>query len=218
MWHCSLRVLCIMRLAKICIQPEADRRYLNWPQWHNCVFVEGAKVHTSATDYFLLSPSFSSFPHPCSKCYLPAKGHGPIYMVSTHHHLFGVTVLCPLCSCRSAWLHVIQWSRDLRLLFLLFTKHEFFIFRCVCEGKNAQKWEGDKARTELLTQIRWKPAAWCVRGPTRSSVQMGLGIVPLCFSYSKENRRGFWLRCLPVVPKIAASKLPPYYFSLIKNW
>lgn len=75
------------------------------------------RVHTSVTDYFLQLPSFPSLPHPSSKCYLSPKGHGPIYIISTHDQNFDARVLCPLSSCKSAQLHVMQQHGDFQLLF-----------------------------------------------------------------------------------------------------
>lgn len=76
-------------MAKTCHPAGGrSRHYVKRAGWHGYVFVERVKVHTSVTDYFLKLPNFLSLSHPSSKCFLPAKGHGPMYMVSTHDHKF----------------------------------------------------------------------------------------------------------------------------------
>lgn len=122
----SLHALWIMRLAKICHPARGrSRRYLKWVGWHNSVFVEGMKVLISATD-FLQTPNFSSFPHPCNKCYLQLKGMG-LCIRSVHMTMLDVRgfALCPAANLSG----FVWWNRyrDLRLLFLLLTKYNFFV-------------------------------------------------------------------------------------------
>lgn len=140
------------------IQAEADPATM-WSKCEDYVSVGEVKVHTSVTDYFLQLPNFPSLPHPPSKCYLPAKGHGPVYIVSSHDQNFDARVLCPLSSCKSAQLHVMQQHRDFQLLFLLFTKSEKE------KRKNAHK-----TRARLYEEVNWKPAAGSVWDLTWSSV------------------------------------------------
>lgn len=153
---CLLQKLCIMRLAKSSylgrVRPkhcEASMRTMS---------VGGVKVHTSVTDYFLQLPNFPSLPHHSSKCCLPPKGHGPIYIISTHDQNFGARVLCPLSSFKSAQLHVMQQHGDFQLLFCCLPRVKKI------KGKMFIKLD------HSYIKVNWKPEAGSVWDLTWSSV------------------------------------------------
>lgn len=104
-----------MRLAKSGYPGRGRPKHSVKQVWRLCLW--WGSEGTSVTDYFLQLPNFPSLPNSSSKCYLPPKGHGPIYIISTHDQNFGARVLCPLSSCKSAQRHVMQQHRDFQLLF-----------------------------------------------------------------------------------------------------
>lgn len=100
-----------MRLAKSGYPGRGrPKRYVK-QAWRLCLCWGSEGM--SLTDYFLQLPNFPSLPHSSSKCYLPPKGHGPIYIISTHDQNFVARLLCPAANLH----HVMQQHRDFHLLF-----------------------------------------------------------------------------------------------------